>query len=129
MRSLVSADAVLIFHAFYVSVVVFGVPLIIIGGLRQWRWVYNIWFRLIHVLMIATVVAESFLGINCPLTIWENILRATGKQPGYADRDFIASWLDRILFYHFPHWVFTTVYAAFGFSVVALLFIVPVRRN
>ncbi|MDR3424782.1 MAG: DUF2784 domain-containing protein [Alphaproteobacteria bacterium] len=124
----VAAEAVLVLHALYVGVVVLGVPFIVIGAWRRWRWVRDIRFRLIHLLMIAAVAAESFLGINCPLTVWERRLRAAAS-PTYKDQDFIAAALDRILFYAFPHWVFTLTYALFGLLVVALFFIVPVKRK
>ena len=31
----------------------------------------NFWFRLVHVLMMGAVAAETYCGIPCPLTVWE----------------------------------------------------------
>ena len=62
------ADAVLVAHFIYVSIVIFSVPLILVGRARKWGWVRNFWFRIIHLFMIL-IVAQIFLGgalpINC----------------------------------------------------------------
>lgn len=128
MPMIFPADVILIAHVLYVSVVVFSVPLILIGAWRHWGWVHNFWFRAVHLLMILIVVAESFLGISCPLTVWESALRRSSAQQAYQG-DFIATWLDRLMFYHFPHWVFTAAYTIFGLLVFSLFFIVPVKRR
>jgi hypothetical protein len=125
----ISADTILIIHAVYVSIVVFSVPLIIVGGFRQWKWVHNFWFRISHLLMILIVVAESLLGINCPLTIWEYSFRPHTDQMINNNSDFIAGWLDVILFWNFSHWVFTAIYLCFGLLVLSLLFLVPIKHD
>ncbi len=114
------ADFIVLVHVVWVLVVVLTVPAVLIGAWRGWQWVRNRWFRFGHLLMIGIVVAESLLGIACPLTVWENdALRAAGK-PGYG-RSFVGHWLHELLFFDFEPWVFTTAYVAFGL-VVALLF-------
>jgi len=37
--------------------------LALIGLARGWHWVRNFWFRVVHFLMIAVVVAESLVGV------------------------------------------------------------------
>ena len=64
------ANTILITHAIYICIVIGGVPLIVIGKFRHWRWVHNAWFRGVHFLMIAIVALESIFGIRCPLTVW-----------------------------------------------------------
>ena len=125
MQSTILADTILIIHAIYVGIVVLSMPLIIIGGWLKWNWVHKAWFRLTHLVMIGIVVAESLLGVRCPLTIWENEARATVQSE--MDQDFIALWLDKLLFYHFSHLTFTITYTLFGMLVAALLFFVPIR--
>ena len=71
------ADAVLALHVGVVAFVVLGLVLILVGGVRHWRWVRGWTFRLAHLAAIAIVVAESWLGIECPLTTLERVLRAT----------------------------------------------------
>ncbi|MGB9152946.1 MAG: DUF2784 domain-containing protein [Alphaproteobacteria bacterium] len=73
--------------------------------------------------------AESFLGVRCPLTVWESSLRRNAGQIAYQDQDFIATWLGHLMFYHFPPWVFMALYSAFGLLVLSLFYIVPIRRK
>jgi hypothetical protein len=54
----------------------------------------------------------------CPLTILEMHLR---RQAGEADYpgSFVAHWLDTVLYYDAPAWVFVVAYTAFGLLVAA----------
>ena len=56
----VVADAVLALHLALVLCIVAGLVLIIVGNLRDWRWVNALWFRLLHLAAIAIVVAEAW---------------------------------------------------------------------
>jgi hypothetical protein len=123
------ADVILVVHVLYALVVVLSVPLIVIGAFLHWQWVRNVWFRIIHLLMIAIVAAESLLGIACPLTVWERFLRGPTRADSPENADFIAHWLSKLLFWHFPPWVFTTIYVSFGAIVLSLLVFVPMRRR
>ena len=69
------ADFVVVVHAVWVCFIVLGMAAILLGVVLKWRWVRNFWFRIIHLLMIATVVVEAFFGVSCPLTDWEDNLR------------------------------------------------------
>ena len=122
-----AANAVLVLHVAYVSFVVFGLLLTVLGGLLRWRWVRNFWFRLVHLTAIVIVVVEAWLAITCPLTTFENVLRQQAGMAAY-EGDFIAIWLHELIFYDFPPWVFTTGYTAFGIAVVLTCFLVPPRR-
>ena len=112
------ADAVLALHVALVSFVVGGVVLVIAGNLRRWRWVNAWWFRLAHLATIAVVVAQAWLGIVCPLTTIEMWLRAKAHAETYSG-SFIEHWLQRLLYYEAPWWVFALVYTLFGLLVVA----------
>jgi len=120
------ADAVVALHAAYVGFVVAGLLAVLVGYLFHWGWVRNPWFRWVHFLMIAVVVAESLVGITCPLTTWENALRAdAGEEVSQAT--FIGRWANAVLFYQAPDWVFTIAYCAFGALVLGALILVPPR--
>lgn len=112
------ADAVLALHVAVVLFVVAGLVVVIAGNLRGWRWVNQLWFRLAHLGAIAVVVAESWFAITCPLTTLEMWLRAQGAEPTYSG-SFIEHWLQRLLYYDAPNWVFTLVYSLFGALVLA----------
>lgn len=122
------ADAILVTHAGIVAFVVAGLPLILIGGWRGWRWVRGRAFRFTHLALIAFIVVQTWLGQLCPLTVWENQLRQIAGQNGYS-RSFIEHWLSRLLFFDAPWWVFVTAYSAFGLLVVLAWWRVPVRGN
>lgn len=120
------ADGVLALHVALVVFVVAGLPLIVVGNLRGWAWVNRWWFRLAHLATIAVVAAEAWLGIVCPLTTLEAALRARGGGSSY-DGGFIEHWLQALLFWQAPPWVFTTAYTTFGLAVLAAWWTFPPR--
>jgi hypothetical protein len=120
------ADAVLVLHVSYVAFVLVGFLLTLIGILARWNWVRNLGFRGLHLAAILFVVAESLLGIVCPLTIWESRLRELGGETAYSG-DFIAQWLHDLLFIDAEPWVFTVCYTLFGLAVLATCVFAPPR--
>lgn len=112
------ADTVLVLHTAIVVFVVGGLVVIVIGGVRSWRWTRSLWFRIAHLAAIGMVVAESWLGIVCPLTTLESWLRAKGGSTGYS-AGFVEHWLQSLLFYDAPPWAFTLVYTLFAAAVLA----------
>lgn len=122
------ADATVTLHASFVFFVVAGQLLILLGWMRKWRWTRNFIFRISHLAAILFVILEAWLGINCPLTVLENRLRELAGQAGY-ELSFIGYWLNRILFYSAPEWVFTSLYSGFGLLVVLTFIAYPPRRT
>ena len=125
------ADAVLALHFAVVAFVVGGLFFIIVGNLVQWRWVNALRFRLAHLAAIATVAAEAWFGITCPLTTLEQWLRAKSGMTTVAtySESFVGYWLNRLLFYTAPPWVFVLAYTAFGLLVIAVWCCFPPRSN
>lgn len=123
----VAADAVLVLHALFVVFVVVGLVLVLVGRPLGWQWVRHFGFRIAHLLAIAVVVLQSWLGAICPLTSWEMRLRAQAGDATYPGA-FIAHWVESLLYYRAPDWVFVTLYTAFGALVVASWFWVRPRR-
>lgn len=124
---LIFADLLLILHTLLVAFVILGLLATFIGYVRNWRWVRNYWFRLSHLVVIAVVVLQSWLGVPCPLTSWEMALRERAGEAGY-DGSFIEHWLQSLLYYSAPDWVFILVYTVFGALVVLSWFLVRPRR-
>ena len=110
------ADTILVAHVMFVLFVVLGLVLIYIGHFRQWQWVGNFWLRLVHLASIIYVVLQTWFAVVCPLTIWEMQLRAKAGAVTYSG-SFIQHWLQTLLYYDFPQWVFVVVYTVFGFLV------------
>lgn len=111
------ADAVLALHVAFVVFVVGGLALVLAGGALQWRWVRNPWFRLCHLLAIVFVVVQTWIGMVCPLTTLEMALRARAGDAVYAG-SFIGHWLQALLYYRAPDWVFAVGYSVFALAVV-----------
>lgn len=129
-RLLLAADAVLLAHVLFVAFVILGLACVLAGGAMGWRWVRNPWFRTAHLAGIGIVVLQSWFGMICPLTTWEMALRRQAGEAVYAG-SFVAHWLERLLYFHAPAWVFAVVYTAFGVLVVLSWFWVrprPFRR-
>ena len=120
------ADLVLSLHVLVVVFVVGGLAFVIVGNLRGWRWVNALWFRLAHLLAIGVVVAEAWFGLVCPLTSLENWLRRHARASVY-DGSFIEHWLQGLLYYDAPPWVFTVAYSLFGLAVAATWWAFPPR--
>lgn len=118
-----AADVILVSHVLIVVFVVFGLVLVYAGFFLSWKWVRNPWFRIAHLVAISVVVLQSWFGIVCPLTIWEMNLREKAGDFTY-ESSFIAHWLNQVLYYQAPHWVFVACYTAFGALVVFSWFIV-----
>jgi hypothetical protein len=122
------ADLVLVLHFAIVAFVVGGLVLVVAGNLRGWRWVNAMSFRLAHLGAIAFVVVEAWLGVTCPLTTLEMALRMKARVASYQG-SFIEHWVQRVLFYDAPGWVFTLAYTLFGVLVVATWWWRPPRRR
>jgi hypothetical protein len=114
---LLGADTLLFIHVLFVVFVVFGLLLIWIGKYFSWAWVRNPWFRLLHLICIGIVVVQAWAGVICPLTTWEMALRERAGDAIYSG-SFIGYWLNAILYYEAPEWVFTLVYSVFGSLVI-----------
>lgn len=123
------ADATVIAHAAFVLSVVAGQALILAGWAGRWQWTRAVGFRISHLAAIAFVVLESWMGATCPLTLLENYLRRRAGSGTY-ETGFIEYWLDRLIFYAAPAWVFILIYSLFGLVVLLSFLVYPPRwRN
>ena len=118
------ADAILIVHFLIAAFIVLGLVAVWLGAAPGWPWVRNPWFRYAHLAAIAFVAAEAVLGIACPLTVWEDLLRG-----GARAESFVARWVRALLFYEAPEWVFAVAYVAWTLATLVTLRLVPPRRR
>lgn len=123
---LILADMLLVLHTVLVAFVILGLVVTFMGYFLQWQWVRNFWFRLSHLMVIGIVVLQSWLGVLCPLTIWEMTLREKAGDAAY-EGSFIQHWLQSVLYYTAPDWVFILAYSVFGAMVLASWFWVRPR--
>lgn len=122
------ADAVLLLHLGVVLFVVGGLGAIVAGNLAGWRWVNGLALRWAHLAAIGFVVLQSWLGATCPLTTLEAWLRSGARSAG-GRQGFIEHWVQRLLYYDAPTWVFTLAYSVFGLAVAAAWWAYPPRRQ
>ena len=123
---LILSDIVAVLHAAYVAFVTLGFALIAIGIAMRWEWVRAFWFRAAHLGAIALVSVESLIGAGCPLTTLEDRLRNMSGETAHS-HDFVGYWVDRLIFYNFPSWVFVVIYATFGILVAIAFILAPPR--
>jgi Protein of Unknown function (DUF2784) len=115
----------------YVLVILFnvgGLVAIPVGSARNAPWVRNFWWRAAHVVSLAAVAGQALAGRACFLTIWQDRFSAdTSATP------LVARWVNRLIYWPLPLWVFTAVYVAVWIVVLWLWFRVPprapLRRN
>lgn len=122
------ADLVLSLHFAVVLFVVGGLVFIVLGGLCRWRLASSLRFRLAHLAAIALIAAQAWLDAICPLTRLEMWLRTEAGQPTYSG-SFVGHWLQRLLYYEAPPWVFIVAYSLFGLLVLAAWWIFPPERH
>lgn len=119
------ADAILIAHLLFVLFVTCGLLAIWAGAVRGWRWIHKFWLRAAHLGAILFVAGESLVGLMCPLTVWEDLLR--GKDASGAG--FIQRWVSRLLYYDLPGSAFTAIYVLFAAIVAVTFWKIPPRTR
>lgn len=119
-----AAIIVLALHLAIIAFNVAGCVLIPLGAWRGWRWVRGLWWRLAHLLSLAVVAVQAMLGRACFLTIWQGELSGNAQvQP------LIEEWMNRLIYWSFPLWVFAVAYVAVLVYVIALWIWVRPRRS
>jgi hypothetical protein len=131
------AHAVLLLHVAVATFVVGGLIAVVVGNVGHWRnqrnsrwqwWINALWFRLAHLLAIAVIVAETWLGVVCPLTTLEMWLRDHSGGDSYR-RGFVEHWLRQLLYFDAPPWVFGLGYTVFAVLVLTSWWVFPPRSK
>lgn len=120
------ANLVLALHLAIVLFVIGGLLWVLVAAPRGWPLARAWGFRLAHLVAIAVVAGQAWLGQVCPLTTLEMWLRAQARSATYTG-GFIEHWLSRLLYYDAPAWVFTAGYTVFGLLVLAAWWRYPPR--
>ncbi len=128
------ANAVLLVHVAVATFVVAGFVVVVVANTGRWvhlrwlRWINALWFRLAHLLAIAVIVVEAWLGVVCPLTTLEMWL--CDQSGGNCYRGgFVEHWLHQLLYYDAPPWVFGLGYTVFGVLALASWWVFPPRSK
>lgn len=121
----IAATLILLIHLGIVAFNVFGLVIIPVGGWLRWDFVRGFWWRFAHVLSLAVVALQAVLGRSCFLTIWESALRAGSDAA--EPTPMIATWINGVLYWPLPLWVFAAGYVGVLLYVLMLWRWVPPR--
>jgi len=118
------ADLVLFAHLAIIFFNVFGLIAIPLGAWRGWRFIRVFWWRALHVGLLGVVAVQAVLARVCFLTIWQSdLLRQAGAT--VSAEPLIQRWINQLIFWPLPLWVFATIYVAVLALTVFLWWVVP----
>jgi hypothetical protein len=118
-----AASIVLILHLAVIAFNVLGLVAIPLGSALRWRWVRVRWWRALHLASWAVVAVQAVLGRACFLTLWQDRLTGGGAQPPLIER-----WVNGLIYWPLPIWVFGAIYLTLFAAVIALWWLVPPGR-
>lgn len=116
-------QSILVVHLAVIVFNVAGLIAIPLGAALGWRWVRVRWWRLLHIASWTVVELQAVLGRACFLTLWQDELTGAGAQPPLIER-----WVNGLIYWPLPIWVFAAIYLVLFAAVVALWWLVPTRR-
>jgi hypothetical protein len=120
----VLASAVLAVHLAVIAFNLFGLVAIPLGGALGWRFVRERGWRLVHLGLLAVVAVQAIAGRACFLTTLQDALSGVGGRT----TPLIMGFVNRIIYWPLPMWVFTAIYVVVLVYALALWWIVPPRR-
>ena len=75
------ADLLMLAHAGYSLFVVLGLMIILIGMVLGWRWIHTRYFRAVHLAATIFLMVRVWIGLACPFSAAENVLRSRITAP------------------------------------------------
>ena len=121
---MILAEAVLAAHLAVILFNVFGLIAVPLGAVCGWRFVRVRWWRLLHLVSLAAVAAQAIFGRACILTIWQAALTGAAEGP----TPLIMGWVNRVIYWPLPVWVFATLYViVFGYALALFWLVRPAR--
>src|SRR4030067_3194555 len=122
------ADFLVALHLLWILFMLAGVALILWGILFK-RIILNwFWFRTLHLAGIIYVGALSIQGKLCPLTTWENQLRAKSDPASAYTGSFIIHYIEKIVYPEVDPVLLQTATITIGiFTILAYLVVPPAR--
>jgi hypothetical protein len=126
--ALLLSQLVLAAHLVVILFNVFGLVAIPLGAWRAWPFVRVYWWRALHLVSFAIVAVQSAVGAACFLTIWQAGLREGAGFPA-SDDPLIQRWVESLIFWPLPIWVFSGLYIGLFVYTLALWRLVPPARR
>jgi hypothetical protein len=106
-------ELILAVHLAVIAFNVLGLAAIPLGAALGWRWTRALRWRALHLLSWLVVALQALAGRACFLTIWQDRLSGAGPEP-----PLIAGWVDGVIYWPLPIWVFGAIYLALFAAVV-----------
>ena len=103
--NIIFSEIVLLFHFTIFLFMVSSFFFIPFGYYKNWEWVKNKNYRLIHLFLMGIVLIETILGFMCPLTILENFLRSDIKV-----NNKFTEIIHQIMYWNFLNYQFIILY-------------------
>ena len=119
------ANGILAVHVLIIFFNVAGLLVIPLGGVLGWRLVRIAWLRLLHLALLGIVAGQALAGRACILTIWQHELSGSQRAP----EPMVMRWVDHLIYWNLPIYVFAVLYCAVFAYVVALCVLVPFYRR
>ena len=116
------AGGILAVHFAVIAFNLFGLIAIPLGAWRGWSWVRAPLWRWAHVASLGVVALQALAGRACFLTIWQDALGGRSES-----EPLIMRFVNGLIFWPLPAWVFTAVYVAVLAYALALLWWAPPR--
>lgn len=117
------ASLILAVHVAIIAFNLIGLFVIPVGAHYGWAWVRAPLWRALHLVSWGAVALQALAGRACFLTIWQHDLAGTEA----AATPLIMRWVNALIFWPLPMWVFTALYVAALAYALALLWLVPPR--
>jgi hypothetical protein len=115
--------------AAHVGIIVFniaGLVVIPLGAWRGWRFVRILWWRALHLAILALVAVQALLARACFLTLWQSALQQHAGEAA-SGAPLIERWVHGLIFWPLPLWFFAVLYVAVCFYALLLWRLVPPR--
>jgi Protein of Unknown function (DUF2784) len=113
------AQLILAVHVAVIGFNLAGLVAVPIGARRGWGWVRVRWWRLLHLASLAVVAVQAVFGQACFLTVLQAGLEGGSRTP------LIQRWINALIYWPLPIWVFSAAYVAIFVYAAALWWWVP----
>jgi hypothetical protein len=108
------AQLILAVHLAVIAFNVAGLVVIPLGAALGWLFVRLRWLRLVHLGSLGVTAVQALAGRDCFLTDWQSTLSGEAPQP------LITRFVNSLIYWPLPQWVFTAAYVGVFVYVVGL---------
>jgi len=115
--------------AVHLGIIVFNIAALVViplGAWRGWCFVRILWWRALHLAILALVAVQALLARACFLTLWQSALQQRAGEAA-SSAPLIERWVHDLIFWPLPLWFFAALYVAVCLYALLLWRLVPPR--